>query len=586
MDLAVQGECESFLKTESFKRSVHRRLFGDLSPDGNDENWRKFKLTFSAFFLGLWPVISSGFLEWTPPPRSEVVRHRTQRRPIPRGYPHQPSKNPILKQLKEPGKHDALASRSREIRLASLLKKTDHETEDLTSHQLETLWAPTFGQYDRWVCFMNAPYVLFLLNCFVAVGVTLFFTVWFVWMRLQPSSFPDMQMHKKMTGQEIFLAVYFLGCLAREIAQLLFSIFKCHGGIDTLKGSKGLRVLFLNGLEEYFNDKWNYAELFALVFFFVGFLWRFRCIEYGGCDFEFDSKNNFIWFSFSIKNSRVESYNLFYALSLFCNWIRVLRCLYLTDLGVTIGIFFSMTKDILTWLALYAIVLVAISMLFVGTSSVEDLVPGYETCSHSTDLSENGYIACSFAYVFMRPMLQSFGQFALAEMTNLYSFFFLLVTYFFLNLVLINLLIATMSSTYAKVSAKAQHWKLLYEYEVVQEHARLAIAVPPPFNLLWLTFDLIKLCSNKKNVRRIYPDYTWFQRIERFLARNTSIGPDSRVRGATHSSQDRGFDRKIQADIAVFEERARRTVMNKGHSKGSLEDRLENVEGKLDSIRK
>jgi hypothetical protein len=345
-------------------------------------------------------------------------------------------------------------------------------------------------------------------------------------------------------------------------------------------------VLIYKGFGDYFSDNWNYPELLALIFFFVGFGWRTECInKSGGCEYAFSPKNHTIWLSFSVKDSSIETHNLFYALSLFCNWIRVLRCFYLTPLGVTIGIFFSMTKDILSWLYLYAIVLVAISMLFVGTSSVETLVPGYETCSGGTDVPENGYIACVFSYVFFRPMLQSFGEFSLSEMTNVYSFIFLLVTYFFLNLVLINLLIATMSSTYSKVSAKAEHWKLLYEYELVQEHARRAIAFPPPLNVLVLIFDLV-WSFRIENVRRTYPDYTWYQRLERFLARNTTIGPDSRVRGATHSSQDHSFDRQIQADISVVMERARRTVMNKGHSKGSLEDRLANVEGKLDSISK
>jgi hypothetical protein len=246
-----------------------------------------------------------------------------------------------------------------------------------------------------------------------------------------------------------------------------------------------------------------------------------------------------------------------------------------------------MLTDVFTWLLLYVILLVAISMLFVGTASVDTLVPGYETCSKGTDLSgddppENGYIACSLAYVFIRPMLQSFGEFSLAEMTNLYSFVFLLVTYFFLNLVLINLLIATMSSTYNNVSAKAEHWKLLYEYELVQEHARRSITFPPPFNLVLLILDVVLFIRYRKNVRKIYPDYTWGQRFERFLARNISLDKDSRVRGATHSSHDHG---EIQAEISIFDERAQRTVMNKdkGHSKGSLEDRLE---GRLDSISK
>jgi hypothetical protein len=391
-------------------------------------------------------------------------------------------------------------------------------------------------------------------------------------MRLQPASFADM--HDNMTGHEIFLNVYFVGCLLREILQFWVSVLKCQG--------------YVEGFFEYFTDVWNFPEVFGLISFFVGFWWRFACIQSGGCKPVFSAKDNSIWFSFSVKDSSVETYNLFYALSLFFNWIRVLRCLYLTNLGVTIGIFFSMLQDVLTWLILYVILLIAISMLFVGTSSVETLVPGYETCSNGTDLSgddlpQNGYIGCSFAYVLIRPMLQSFGEFSLTEMTNLYSFAFLLVTYFFLNLVLINLLIATMSFTYATVSAKAAKWRLIYEYELVQEHTRRAIAYPAPFNLGLLIVDLcwFQMQQVQKKLRHNYPDYSWGQRLERFLARNTYIGTDHRVRGATHSTQDLD-DATTQATISAIMGRAQRTVMNKEHSKGSLEVRLEHAKEKLD----
>jgi hypothetical protein len=568
MDLAVKGECESFLETESFKRSVHCRLYGDLDP-GNDTLWRQFKLICSTLTFGLPPTFFPGFLKWAPPPRSEGVRHSTQRRVIPKGYPHRPSDNPTLRDEKK------------KSRIAALLKKRDNEM-DLTSQELETLWAPTFGWSQRWGCFMSAPYVVFLLNCFVTFGVTLFFTVWFVWMRLQPASFPDM--HDNMTAHEIFLNLYFVGCLMREISQFWVSFLKCQGN------AKELKEYFLN--LDYFNDVWNFPEVLGLISFFVGFWWRFACTQSGGCEPTFSSKDNTIWFSFSLKDSTIETYNLFYALSLFFNWIRVLRCLCLTKLGVTIGIFFSMLTDVCVWLLLYVILLVAISMLFVGTSSVEALVPGYETCSNGTDMSggdlpENGYIACSFAYVLIRPMLQSFGEFSLAEMTNLYSFTFLLITYFFLNLVLINLLIATMSSTYNSVSAKAEKWKLLYQYELVQEHARRAIAYPPPFNLVLLLLDfLFHYPQVQNNLRNNYPDYTWGQRLERFLARNTFIETDYRVRGATHSSQDHDGDPKIQAAISALMERAQRIVLNKEHSRSSVEDKLEHAKDKLDSISK
>jgi hypothetical protein len=587
MDLAVKGDCESFLETESFKRCVHRRLYGDLSPDGNDTWWHQFKLIFSTLTVGLPvllpPTIFPRVLKWAPPPRSEGMRHSTQRRVIPKGYPHRPFENQILSNLMdEKSKNDRQWNRANNVedKLAGLLKMRDEEIEKLTSHQLATLWEPTFGWLERWGCFWTSPYVVFLLNCFVTFGVTLFFTVWFVWMRLQPSSFPDM--HDNMTGHEVSLNLYFVGCLLREISQFWVSYLKYQG--------------YVEGFFEYFKDVWNVPEVLSLISFFVGFWWRFACIQSGGCKTVFSAKDNSLWFSFSINDSSIETYNLFYALSLFFNWIRVLRCLCLTNLGVTIGIFFSMLQDGLTWLLLYVILLIAISMLFVGTSSVETLVPGYETCSKDTDLSgddlpENGYIGCSFAYVLIRPMLQSFGEFSLTEMTNFYSFAFLLVTYFFLNLVLINLLIATMSSTYATVSAKAAKWKLIYEYELVQEHARRAIAYPAPFNLVLLIWDLFlfHLPQVQKNLRNNYPDYTRGQRLERFLARNTNIDKDYRVRGATHSTQDL-HDATTQAAISAIMGRAQRTVMNKEHSKGSLEDMLEHakekLEKKLDSISK
>jgi hypothetical protein len=554
MDLVVQGDCESFLETESFKRCVHRRLHGDLDP-GNDTLWLQFKLICSTLTFGLPPTFFPGFLKWAPPPRSEELRHSTQRRIIPKGYPDRPSDNPTLRDEKK-----------NQDKVAVLLKKQRDNKMDLTSHELETLWSPTFCWYQRWGCFLSAPYVVFLLNCFVTFGVTLFFTVWFIWMRLQPSSFPDM--HDNMTGHEIFLNFYFVGCLIREISELSVSILKCQG--------------IYEGFKDYFNNVWNFPEVLGLISFFVGFWWRFACTQSGGCEPAFSAKDNTIWFSFSVKDSTIETYNLFYALSLFFNWIRVLRCLCLTKLGVTIGFFPSMLTDVFAWLLLYVILFVVISVLFVGTSSVDTLVPGYEKMAT------------------LRVHLHMFlsGEFSWTEMTNLYRFAFLLITYFFLNLVLINLLIAkmsstynsaTMSSTYNSVSAKAEKWKLLYEYALVQEHARRAIAYPAPFNLVLILLDLILITFHSRvqiNLRKIYPDYTWGQRLERFLARNTFIGKDSRVRGATHSSQDHVDHGKTQAEISALMERAQRTVMNKEHSKGSVEDRLEHAKEKLDSLSK
>jgi hypothetical protein len=163
------------------------------------------------------------------------------------------------------------------------------------------------------------------------------------------------------------------------------------------------------------------------------------------------------------------------------------------------------------------------------------------------------------------------------QMTNKFHLILLIFTYLCLNLVGLNLLIAMMSSTYAKVSARAQSQSWVYTYALVQEYSQRAIAFPPPLNLISLMWDLILFFWYKKKIRYLYPDYTFGQRLDRFLARNEHIAKAQRVRGATHSNKENDEDRRIQEKISAFMEHARRSVMNKEHPKDSLD-------GKLDSI--
>ena len=85
-------------------------------------------------------------------------------------------------------------------------------------------------------------------------------------------------------------------------------------------------------------------------------------------------------------------------------------------------------------------------------------------------------IACEWGYVVLRPLFQSFGEFFLEEMPNPYSIVVLLLNFVILNIVLMNLLIAMMASTYSKVSKQANRELIGFIHELTEEHTRRAIA--------------------------------------------------------------------------------------------------------------
>jgi hypothetical protein len=483
MDVAVKGECFRVLQTGCFKWAIRSRLYGDLTPYGNDTYSAQFKLICFTLTIGLIPAFFPRLLSWAPPPEAKTFRRKTQRRVILEG-------------------------------------------------------ASTFGLLSRWGCFMTSPYVLFVLNSFMTIAVTLGFTVWYCRMKLEPSRSLDIQ--NNMTLEEILLSMHFGGCLMREFSQLL--MFKL----------------------EYFFDGWNVPEMSSLIFFFVAFGFRVACTKSSEC-------------TSSTIEIGMTTYSFFYSLSLFFCWIRMLRIFVLFELGVTIGIFFSMMTTTIRFWVLYLILLVALSMLFIGTSDLDTLIPGHATCGNSTNLAkgdlpdvelpENGYMECAWSFVLLRTLFQSFGEFGsfFQQMTNKFNLILLILTYLSLNLVGLNLLIAMMSSTYAKVSARAQSQRCVYTYSLVHEYSQRAIAVPPPFNLILLMSDLIQFFWNSKGIRDLYPDYTFLQRLDKFLARNEHITTAQWLPGATHANNNKenDKDRRMREKISAFMEHARRSVMNR-----------------------
>lgn len=146
----------------------------------------------------------------------------------------------------------------------------------------------------------------------------------------------------------------------------------------------------------------------------------------------------------SVYHSPWELWAICYAICLLCSWFRVLRSFYLSNLGLIVSISIAMVADVAQFMIIYVILVLAMSMVFLGVGDPKHLLP--DDCDE-----DMLYMSCRPAYFFMRTLFQSFGEFFLEELDNDASVIFLVVTFLVLNIVLMNLLIAMMASTYEKV---------------------------------------------------------------------------------------------------------------------------------------
>jgi hypothetical protein len=192
-------------------------------------------------------------------------------------------------------------------------------------------------------------------------------------------------------------------------------------------------------------------------------------------------------------------------------------------------------------------------------------------------------------------------------MNNSPSLIFLVLAFFVLNLVLMNLLIAMMSGTYEKRSQLASSTRLFDTYELLLQNSRVSVSAPPPFNILLIVVNLIswfwnfkvsinhiatnvfkmKLKINTKinkreaqkrppitwnasraiyrhtqeiksththththtqAIKRMYPLVTWSQRLEMFLSGDYAF----RARNKHSNDHDESHWRNIHFDLRVL----------------------------------
>jgi hypothetical protein len=550
LDLAVQGESYQFVE-KCCHTAIEMRWYGDIDPYLISNR----RLFLGIITLGLAPALWKDLISFTPPPITEATRRRTQRRERPRGYPDRPQYNKLLaKKLKN--------SRGN-LKLQKLI-------DDARDQDREELWDETFTPLQRWGCFTSAPIVLFLYNAIITSVVTVAFFVRFLEDRLQinlklveagarPAENTNLELddvRDSLSGLESYLLVYFFGSLVREMMQMLVEILQ----------QRSVR----RGFYFYFTDCWNFFDIMGIITFLVGYNLRHACGALGCLPPPPEPEDH--WADWS----------LMYALCIFCLIFRFLRIMYMSALGQIVSIFLAMMLDFSNFIIFYVVIILGMSVLFVGVADPANLV---KQCSDAgVEDGSDLYMSCISAFFFLRTLFQSFGEFFEFDgITNMWSIFFLIFTFFITNILCLNLLIAMMSSTYNDKTAIAVRDRLIEKYGMVEEHARRYIAVPVPFNVITTIQELFAFFFiYYDSVHERYPECSLFERFNLFMSRNRPFSPARWFRSDTQNSHEEHVvteheavdERRFGQTVSAFMERARTAVSDEAQAPDTLLGRV------------
>ena len=434
---------------------------------------------------------------------------------------------------------------------------------------------------------MRSPYTLFVFNALVTILITILLFIGFLDIRLlQPQRdqryvvpVAPPELDSSVLGPWFFDGVwyFFTASIIREVIQF------CVQWIQTEDAIKAL--------QEYL-DLWNIADLAGPLCYFIGYQLHKSCLSDLSSG-SLPSDSSMCSWKDRIGGSFISAWGTFYAGAIFFSCIRVLRVFYVSTIGVIINIFIDNFHDMFKFAVIYIVLMCGMSALFMGTAEYESLVPGVcvndttsstpgndttsSTPGQLSTESESGVISCDVSYAFVRPIFQSFGEFALGEISNSASITLVVMTFVMLNLMLMNLLIAMMTSTYETKSARATGALLLYKYSLLVEHSRIVVALPVPLNLPFLLSEGMKFILEWKALKKLYPDCTVWQRFDLFLTRNV---PPSDIIDDNATSGER----KVQAKISAFMERARAVVINKTPAKDSLDGKVDSMASDIKHI--
>lgn len=248
-------------------------------------------------------------------------------------------------------------------------------------------------------------------------------------------------------------------------------------------------------------------------------------------------------------------------------WMRATRFFaYSKILGPKLYMVNAMVADILVFCALLILILI-----------------GYGVCALIIQMPWRSFDDHTIADIFFRPVFMVFGEtfidalqgesdcldpnggFKNCTQNSYFALVFLIMYLLICNILLVNLLIAMMSSTYERVAEESiQIWSL-QNTELLEEF-RIKFPVPAPFNLLYNLFRFLRLIKNSlktlvsrkhmavtEEVRRTWDDYTYGTFLEKhFLdfAKDETLRPENRFKELADVLKMQG--RNIQRMHASF----------------------------------
>ena len=447
------------------------------------------------------------------------------------------------------------------------------------------------SQQQRVELFWKAPIVLYVSNTITSVGVTTVFAEYFIRMHPRLSEGRLSTIGMTYDNEELVVFVYITSVLVREMLQLML----------------GFQQGLFQGLKSYFGETWNVVDLVACILFYVGFAIRNVLRD----DFPYFPVY-LDWHDEAPYIHAIDWTELCYGVSLFLMCFKVLRSFVLwTQFNLLVKIFLKMMKDVVRFLLMYIILLLAFSILMIGVGSPDAVVDscGNFNLSSAADgrresaggdrgassgatvrgrLSSGSlvgegraneyhyeYVSCWRSYWFVRTVMQAFGEFYMDEMTNDWSIVVVILTFFIMNVVLMNLLIAMMASTYESIQSQVELNLLLERYQLTDEFSRYSASLPPPLNVIGLLFQLVQFLYLRKTFyRRLPKTATVLQGLDLFLKRDSNnvrscdfeslISGEGKEGGVDHAAKNQPsseHERAEQAKLMMFMERSRKDYL-------------------------
>jgi len=474
-----------------------------------------------------------------------------------------------------------------EVRTAQLIEKLKSDRFSDGS-LLNQLWEPTFGYWERLHCFYRAPVTLFWLNAVYQVLVAVCGITYLV--ELQDAVFRTTHVASGLGNATHYNPV---PNLPQDATYAMDRQFKAGSSTDWLQSFLMLHhvcQLVLTQISVWVMSqdldwgdvsslgggtasevRWNSIQATCSLCFLVAY-----CLKHQGESLLADSTHFYAmvrsyvlnpealeqWFTFPVLSHRPGVVYLLEGLSIAGSCATFLRVLSIfKPFGKFVLTFFSMFRAIkhglVVWVLLHAsFVFLRTGMTMLCQTYPDYLLDGATVGEYAVTCSDNP--VNSFALLFNTEADWDYG----GQMTELWFLYFLV--FFVVQVVLMNLFIALMSSKFAECMDKADHTFVIHRFELSQSYSCVSLVCFGPIVALPLfIFDLALFGFHYKGLKRLYPSCTKRALLLLHLTRSSAHRDDlafSWFRGVTSRVTDTGDAGEVQ-QLHCFLENARRHFM-------------------------